>query len=74
MCACSNLDMLIWEDYIDEFIRISKIFKNYFFELNREGENYLDIEKIYFNNSNVQRCPVIIDFEPCKLNLYKEQI
>ena len=56
-----------WYDYLDDFIRLSKQFPYLKIEVERKGEDRLDIEKSYYYNGNSQVCPVELTFEKNEL-------
>lgn len=56
-----------WYDHLDDLLRLSKQFPYLKIELQREGEDRLDIEKSYYFNGNVQVSPGKIVFDKNKI-------
>ena len=56
-----------WYDFSDDFLRLSKQFPYLKIEVERKGEDRLDIEKSYYHNGNSQVCPVELNFEKNEL-------
>jgi hypothetical protein len=56
-----------WYDYQDDLIRLSKQFPYLKIELQREGEDRLDIEKSYYYMSNRQVCTGELKFDKNEL-------
>ena len=56
-----------WYDYLDDFIILSEKFPFLKIEVERKGEDRLDIEKSYYFNSNRQVCTGELKFDKNEL-------
>lgn len=53
-----------WYEHDDDMEKLSKIYPNYVFSIERSGEESGDIDKTYYKNGKSQTCKAIITFEP----------
>lgn len=56
-----------WYDHLEDLLRLSKQFPYLKIELQREGEDRLDIEKSYYLNGNRQVCTGELKFDDNEL-------
>lgn len=62
-----NVYYKTWYDYLDDFLILSEKFPFLKIEVERKGEDRLDIEKSYYLNGNRQVCPGELKFDENEL-------
>lgn len=66
----SSLNENKWYSYKEEIAEFSKIYPDFFFIVEREGEGNADIEIDYIKNGKIQECPAKIIFEPFDASIF----